>query len=207
MSGTGRSVRVGLTGGFGCGKSTVGAVFAGLGAKVVDADRLARDLLLPGTSFYDAVVREFGDGILDPGGRIDRRRLAAEVFRDPARRAALEKIVHPPVLAALREELSSGPPVRVAEVPLLYEAGAEGLFDLVVAVLAEPGRVADRVAAERLMSPAEIRARLESQIAPEEKARRADYVVCNNDSPEATRLQVERIYRELIRKIQPGGWQ
>jgi dephospho-CoA kinase len=207
MNGTGRSVKVGLTGGFGCGKSTVGAVFAGLGAKVVDADRLARDLLLPGTSVHDAVVREFGDGILDPGGRIDRRRLAAEVFRDPSRRTALEKIVHPPVLAALREELSSGPPVRVAEVPLLYEVGAAGLFDLVVAVLAEPGRVADRVAAERLMSRAEIRARLESQIAPEEKARRADYVVCNNDSPEATRLQVERIYRELIEKIQPGGLQ
>ncbi len=110
-------------------------------------------------------------------------------------------------MAALREELSSGPPVRVAEVPLLYEVGAAGLFDLVVAVLAEPGRVADRVAAERLMSRAEIRARLESQIAPEEKARRADYVVCNNDSPEATRLQVERIYRELIEKIQPGGLQ
>jgi len=196
----GHQLRVGLTGGFGCGKSTVAVLLAELGARVIDADRLAREVLEPGTPQHREALRVFGDGVLGSDGRIDRRALAGVVFTDPSRRRRLEEIVHPPVLAALRRELEKGQGIMVAEIPLLYETDTADLFDSIIAVVADRERIIDRVARSRGMTATEIRRRLDSQINTREKARRADFVIENNASPSLLRRQVKAVYDQLRKK-------
>ncbi|HOO78561.1 MAG TPA: dephospho-CoA kinase [bacterium] len=192
-----RAVRVGITGGFGVGKSTVAAIFGSLGAKVVDADAVARRLLRPGTAEYAAVAREFGPGIVGEGGEIDRRALAEKVFGREGELEKLNRILHPRVLSIMERELASGPEVRVGEVPLLYEAGAQDLFDCVVAVTAPDAAAAERVGSSRGLSLREIEARRRNQLDPSAKAARARYVVDNGGTREETVRQVQAIFREI----------
>jgi dephospho-CoA kinase len=169
-------LRVGLTGGIGAGKSTVATELAGLGAVVLDADRVARDVVAPGTAGLSAVVREFGDRMLAPDASLDRPALAAVVFADPVRRRALEAITHPLIAARTRELLAAVPPdaIVVHDVPLLVERRMGAGYHLVVVASApEPVRVA-RLVELRGMSATDARSRVAAQASDARRRAAAD---------------------------------
>lgn len=191
---------VGLTGGIGSGKSTVAARMAELGAVVIDSDRLARDVVAPGTEGLTEVVNTFGPGVLGPDGALDRAALGRIVFGDDAKRRALEAIVHPRVRARAGEIASAAPPdaVLVNDVPLLVEAGLAANYDVVVVVLAsEEIRIA-RLVAARGMDEGEIRARMAAQATDAERRAVADVVIVNEETPEHLRAAVDAAWRDEI---------
>jgi dephospho-CoA kinase len=192
-------LRIGLTGGIGSGKSTVAALLAQHGARVVDADRIAREVVEPGTPGLAAVVAEFGDGVLTPEGALDRPALAGLVFGDPAARARLDAVVHP-LVRARAAELVAGVPddaVVVQDVPLLVETGQAASFDLVLVVEADVDtRVARLV--ERGLTAADARARIASQATDEQRRAVADVVLRNDGDRAALAAQVERFWSEHV---------
>jgi dephospho-CoA kinase len=192
-------LRIGLTGGIGSGKSTVAALLAGRGAQVVDADRIAREVLEPGTPGLAAVVAEFGPGVVGPDGALDRAALASIVFGDPAARARLDGIVHPLVRARAAEAVAAAPAdaVVVQDVPLLVETGQAGSFDLVLVVEADPGtRVARLVG--RGLSADDARARMASQATDEQRRAVADVVLRNDGDRAALAAAVDRFWDERV---------
>lgn len=195
-------VRVGLTGGIGSGKSTVARLFAELGAHVIDADALAREVVEPGTAGLAAIVARFGDGVLAADGSLDRRALAAIVFTDAASRRDLDGIVHPLVRrrsAERRRRLAAEEPgaVVVEDVPLLYEAGLAGDMDLVVVVTA-PLEIRVERAVLRGMDADDVRARIAGQASDAERASIADVVLDNSGDEAALRRQVLDCWQERI---------
>jgi len=199
-------LRVGLTGGFACGKSTVAKMFADLGAQIIDADKIVHDLYEPGEETFQELVRRFGDEIVQqPSGRIDRARLASLAF-DGGRVEELNKIVHPAVIKRqeqwLREVGEKDPyAVAMVEAALIFEAGVKGRFDRIIVVTCKPTqkttRFAQRSGMPESVARADVERRSKAQISDEEKARRADYVIDNSHSLEETSHQVQRIYGEL----------
>ncbi|MCZ2837424.1 dephospho-CoA kinase [Modestobacter sp. VKM Ac-2985] len=192
-------LKIGLTGGIGSGKSTVAALLAERGAVVVDADRLAREVVAPGTPGLAAIVEEFGPDVLAEDGALDRAALAAVVFADPAARARLDAIVHPRVRARAAELAAAAPPgsVVVQDVPLLVETGQAGSFDLVLVVETDPEtRVARLV--DRGLSAADARARIASQATDDQRRAVADVVLRNDGAPEALAEQVQRFWTERV---------
>ena len=188
-----------MTGGIGSGKSTVAALLAERGASVVDADRIARAVLEPGTPGLAAVVAEFGDGVLTDDGALDRAALAAVVFADPAARARLDGIVHPLVRARAAELVAAAPAdaVVVQDVPLLVETGQAGSFDLVLVVEADPAtRVARLV--ERGLTADDARARMASQATDEQRRAVADVVLRNDGDRAELAAQVARFWAERV---------
>ncbi len=176
---------VGLTGGIGSGKSTVASLFAERGAVVIEADRLARDSVEPGTPGFASVVEAFGSDVVTPEGGLDRAALARIVFDDPERRRALEAIVHPEVARRFAEEVDrhrGTDDVVVYAVPLLVERGLAPAFDVVIAVSAPEEVRIDRVIAERGSDEAEVRARIGAQVGDAERAAVADVVIDNGGS-------------------------
>jgi dephospho-CoA kinase len=192
-------VRVGLTGGVASGKSTVSGLLRDLGAVVVDADALAREVLEPGTPGLAAVVAAFGPEVLDADGALDRARLGAVVFADPARRAALEDIVHPLVRARAHDLEEAAPPgsVVVHDIPLLVETGQAGAFDAVVVVDVPVEVQVERAVRDRGWSEDEARARIGAQASREERLAAATYVVDNAGTIEDLRQHVTEVFREL----------
>jgi dephospho-CoA kinase len=193
-------LRIGLTGGIGSGKSTVAALLAQRSAVVVDADRIAREVVEPGTPGLAAVVAEFGDGVLTAEGALDRPALAAVVFGDPAARARLDAVVHPLVRARAAELVEAAPPdaVVVQDVPLLVETGQAGSYDLVLVVETD---LETRVArlGERGLSAEDARARIASQATDEQRRAVADVVLRNDGDRAALEAQVERFWAEHVR--------
>jgi dephospho-CoA kinase len=195
-------VRIAVTGGIGSGKSAVTSRLAAHGAVVIDADALARDAVERGTPGLAAVVEEFGDGVLLPDGSLDRSALAAIVFTDAERRAALEAIVHPLVGRRSQELLDAVPPDGVVayDVPLLAESAHLGRvegFDVVVVVTAPlETRVARLVA--RGLSETDARARIAVQATDDERAAIADHVIDNSGDLEALDASVEELWRSLM---------
>ena len=192
-------LRIGLTGGIGSGKSTVAALLAERGARVVDADRIAREVVAPGTPGLAAVVAEFGPGVVAPDGSLDRPALAAVVFADPAARARLDGIVHPLVRARAAESIAAAPAdaVVVQDVPLLVETGQAGSYDLVLVVETdEEVRVARLV--ERGLSAEDARARIASQATDEQRRAVADVVLRNDGDRDALAAQVDRFWAERV---------
>lgn len=192
-------LRVGLTGGIGSGKSTVAALLARRGAVVVDADRIAREVVEPGTPGLAAVVEAFGDDVLAADGSLDRPALAAVVFADPEARARLDGIVHPLVRRRAAELLAGLPDdaVVVNDVPLLVETGQAGGYDLVVVVETDPGiRVARLV--ERGLPEDDARARIAAQATDEQRRAVADVVVDNRGTPEELAAAVDRLWADRI---------
>jgi dephospho-CoA kinase len=176
-------LKVGLTGNIASGKSTVAAVWRGLGATVVDADELARRAVLPGTPGHAAIREEWGDAVVGPDGDLDRAALRALVFADPQARARLEAIVHPAV-AALRDEAYAAAALRgervvVGEIPLLFEVGMAGDFDVVVLVDAPEEVRLMRMVGDRGMDPDEARRMMAAQMPAELKRAGADLVIEN----------------------------
>lgn len=194
---------IGLTGNIGVGKSTVLAYLASLGARTVDADRLAHEVMRPGGPAYDAVVSAFGPGILAPDGRIDRAKVAAIVFADPQALARLEAILHPAVIARVEEIVAKAvEPVIVVEAIKLLESGlAARLCDEVWVVVARPEVALARLAAQRGMSEAEARRRLANQMPEREKVAQATVVIDNSGPPEETQKQVEAAWQRIVKKI------
>lgn len=212
-------LRAGLTGGLGSGKSTVAAMFRLLGAHVIEADAIGREMMSPGHAVYDEIVRHFGREVVRADRLLDRRALANLAFRQN-RLAELNQIVHPPVIAAQQQwadALFAKDPdaVAIVESALIFEAERQGSapgwrrrFDRVILVTApielRVARYMERMAAEPgAASQAEIEAdarrRIAAQIPDGEKAALSDFVIHNDGPLEATRVQVERIYAELTR--------
>jgi dephospho-CoA kinase len=191
--------RVGLTGGVASGKSTVSAILAELGAVVIDADLLAREVVAPGTGGLAAVVEEFGPDVLGADGGLDRARIGALVFADPERRRALEAIIHPRVRARAAEIEAAAPPdaVVVHDIPLLAETGQAASFDAVVVVDVPVEVQVDRMVRIRGMSEADARARIAAQADRHTRLAIATYVVENAVSLDELRARVEEVYRTI----------
>ncbi|MET7797449.1 dephospho-CoA kinase [Streptomyces decoyicus] len=192
-------VKVGLTGGIGAGKSEVSRLLASYGAVIVDADKIAREVVEPGTPGLAAVVAEFGDGVLTPDGSLDRPKLGGIVFSDPEKLKALNAIVHPLVGARSAElEASAGPDaVVVHDVPLLTENGLAPLYDLVVVVDAAVGTQLDRLVRLRGMAEDEAKSRMAAQATREQRLAVADLVIDNDGPLEALEPQVRAAWERL----------
>ena len=194
-------LRVGLTGGIGCGKSVVAAMLREQGFLVLDADTLAHQLVEPGQPAYDDVLREFGKGVCDASGKIDRAKLAAIVFAEPAKLARLNQIVHPRVAEAQERQFTEWQRthprgVAVVEAALLVEAGAHNRLDRLVVVWCRPEQQIQRLR-ERGMSAEEAQRRIASQMPLEEKRRLAEFQIDCSGTIEDTRQQVERLAAQL----------
>src|SRR5215475_1139263 len=184
-------MRVGLTGGLGAGKSTVAALLAEHGALIIDADALAREVVRAGTSGFAAVVERFGPGVVRPDGELDRARLAEIVFADEAARDDLNGIVHP-LVGERSAELMAGAPagaVVVYDVPLLAENELAGGFDVVVVVEADLATRLRRLA-DRGLTEAQARARIDAQATDEQRRAVAHEVVRNDGDREQLAARV-----------------
>ncbi|MDW4916616.1 dephospho-CoA kinase [Streptomyces californicus] len=195
-------LKVGLTGGIGAGKSEVSRLLVERGAVLIDSDRIAREVVEPGTPGLAAVVEEFGPDILTAKGTLDRPALGALVFADDQRRAALNAIVHP-LVGARAAELERAAPedaVVVHDVPLLTENGLAPFYDLVVVVDASAETQLDRLVTLRGMTESDARARMSAQATREERRAVADLVVDNDGTHEALVEQVDAVWDELVRR-------
>ncbi|MFF7797278.1 dephospho-CoA kinase [Streptomyces olivaceus] len=198
-------LRVGLTGGIGAGKSEVSRLLVDCGAVLIDADRIAREVVEPGTPGLAAVVEAFGADVLTEDGRLDRPKLGSIVFADRERLAALNSIVHPLVgerSRALEEaaEAAAEDVVVVHDVPLLTENGLAPLYDVVVVVDADPATQLDRLVRLRGMSEQDARARMAAQATREQRREIADLVVDNDVPLEELRRRVREVWAELARR-------
>jgi dephospho-CoA kinase len=203
-------LRVGLTGGIGAGKSEVSRRLAGLGAALIDADAIAREVVAPGTPGLDAVVAAFGAGVLDPGGGLDRERLGEIVFADPAQLARLNAIVHPLVgqrMADLEGSASAAGAgsIVVHDVPLIAENSLANGFDLVIVVDAPAETRLDRLVRHRGMSREQARARMAAQASREQRLAIADIVIDNSGSLSDLDRQVRYAWSELSLRAAPKG--
>jgi dephospho-CoA kinase len=192
-------MRVGLTGGVASGKSTVSRMLADLGAVVIDADLLAREVVGRGTDGLDEVVAAFGPEVLTPAGDLDRPRLGAQVFADGTRRRLLEAIIHPRVRARAAEIEAAAPEgsVVVHDIPLLAETGQATAFDAVLVVDVPPELQVERMVRERGWSPEEADARIAAQATREERRAIATYVLDNTGTMEELRRRVSEVFAKL----------
>ena len=195
---------IGVTGGPGTGKSTVAGMLGELKAVVLDADRLAHEAMQPKKLAWRHVLRAFGEGIANPDGTINRKKLAARVFGDEAARRQLEAIVHPRVIRGVNERLerlrkNKRVHLVVLDVPLLVEAGMNGMVDALVVVTARSAVQRARLQA-RGWSEEEIKRRIGAQMDLSAKAALADYVVDTSEGIEATRTQVRALWLKLAER-------
>lgn len=193
-------MRVGLTGGVASGKSTVSAMLAELGAVVIDADLLAREVVEPGTDGLAEIVKAFGDGVLTPDGALDRPAMGALVFADEERRRTLEAIIHPRVRARGRElEAGAGPDdVVVHDIPLLAETGQASRFDAVLVVDVPVETQIERLVGLRGMTREEAEARVAAQATREERLAIATHVIVNTGTLEDLRRRVTEVFEEMV---------
>ncbi|WP_103531045.1 dephospho-CoA kinase [Streptomyces sp. SM11] len=196
-------LKVGLTGGIGAGKSEVSRLLVEYGAVLIDSDRIAREVVEPGTPGLAAVVEEFGPDVLTAEGTLDRPALGALVFADAERRAALNAIIHPLVgaRAAERERAAPEGAVVVHDVPLLAENGLAAFYDLVVVVDASAETQLRRLVTLRGMTESDARARMAAQATREQRRAIADLIVDNDGPLEALRPQVRTVWDELVRRV------
>ena len=189
---------IGLSGGIGSGKSTVAKMFGELGAVIIDADAIAREVLEPGQVGYESVLHAFGDSVLDSLGNIDRKKLAEIVFQDQSQLAALESIVHPAVIARvaqIRESLPNSA-VVVYDTPLLVEKQLQNQFDKVVIVVADETLRKERLL-DRGLEPLDIDARIANQATDSQRAQVADFVISNNESIDQLRDNVSQVWQQI----------
>ncbi|MGW7083026.1 dephospho-CoA kinase [Streptomyces sp. NPDC054871] len=195
-------LKVGLTGGIGAGKSEVSRLLVASGAVLIDADKIAREVVEPGTPGLAKVVEAFGQEILAPDGTLDRPKLGSVVFADPRKLAVLNSIVHPLVGArsAELEEAASEDAVVIHDVPLLAENGLAPLYDLVVVVDARPETQLDRLVRLRGMSEEDARARMAAQATREKRLEIADIVIDNDGPLEGLGQRVAVVWADLARR-------
>ena len=185
---------LGLTGGIATGKSTVGRFFESQGIPVVDADKGARQVMEPGQAAYHAVVKTFGQEILKDDGTIDRTRLGAIVFNDPAKLSKLNETVHSHVLNWIKEEkdklIKAGHPLVVLDIPLLYEIGFENEVDAVMVIYVDPETQLKRLMKRDNLSENEAKIRIAAQASIDSKAEKADIVIDNRGGIDETENQL-----------------
>jgi len=191
---------VALTGGIGSGKSTVGQIFAQLGATVIDSDQLARDVIERGSIGFNEVVAKFGDEILK-NGEIDRQILASLIFKDPAKRSELEQITHPLIRKALAKVVSSALPdsIVINQIPLLVESNHDYKFDHIITVSASESIRSERLI-KRGLTNEQIKQRLQAQATDQMREDIADSVIVNEKSEQEITDQVEKIWEQLLSK-------
>jgi dephospho-CoA kinase len=194
-------LKVGLTGGIASGKSTVASLLRDRDCQVLEMDPLGHELLEPGQSAYDEVIREFGNGILGPGDKVDRARLGAMVFSDAAKRERLNQILHPRILQVVRQWFSAldrpgGPDLAFAEAALIIEAGFQKELDKLIVCWARPDQQLARLM-ERGMPRDQATLRIAAQMPAEEKRALADEVIDCSGSFEETERQVDLVFAKL----------
>ncbi len=194
-------LKIALTGGPGSGKTTVARMFRELGAQVLDADEVAREVVSPGGAAWEELRREFGPAYFQEDGSLNRAKLAELVFGDPEARRRLNAIIHPRVTRELARRLADlaaqGLRLVMVEVPLLFEVGLEKNYDLVIVVDAGEDEQIERLTARDGRPPEEARGIVGAQWPLAAKKARADFVVDNRDSLEKTRRQVKKLWQRL----------
>jgi len=191
---------VALTGGIGSGKSTVGQIFAQLGATVIDSDQLARDVMERGSIGFNEVVAKFGDEILK-NGEIDRQILASLIFKDPAKRSELEQITHPLIRKAFAKVVSSASPdsIVINQIPLLVESSHDYKFDHIITVSASESIRSERLI-KRGLTNDQIKQRMGAQVTDQMREAIADSVIVNEKNEQELTDQVETIWEQLLSK-------
>lgn len=201
-------ILVGLTGGVATGKSTVAAMFKRCGAIVIDADELAREVVTPGKPAWKEIVKTFGKGVLNPDRTINRQTLGAIVFRHPAKRHALERIIHPRVAheqARLTRQAARNNPntVVIYDVPLLFEGGIDKRVDTTIVVTADRDTQIARLKKRNGLSRAEAIRRIRSQMPLTKKRRLADYVLNGTMQKNDLFRQIARLFKQFQATFQP----
>jgi dephospho-CoA kinase len=204
-----RIISVGLTGGIACGRTTVCAILARLGACVIDMDDLAHALVAPGGEAVSKVAEAFGDRVSDARGGIDRKVLGAIVFHDPARRAELEAILHPMIRAESEKIIgefarSRGRGIAVTDAALLVETGAYRRYDRLVVVVCDPRLQLRRLMARDSLAEEEARARIAAQAPLEEKLKVADHVIDTSGTLAETEARAHEVYALLLDELDRG---
>jgi dephospho-CoA kinase len=194
-------LKIGLTGGIASGKSTVASLLRGHGCDVLEMDPIGHEFLEPGQAAYDEVAREFGREILTPSGAIDRSKLAAVIFADPAKRQLLNAILHPRILNVVRKwfavlDRPGGPPFAVAEAALILEAGYQKELDRIIVCWCRPEQQLQRLE-ERGFSPEQAQARISAQMPMDEKRKLADDVIDCSQSLRQTQQEVDALIARL----------
>jgi dephospho-CoA kinase len=193
--------RVALTGGIATGKSHVRARFESLGVPTIDSDTLARIAVAPGSAGLSAVVRRFGVDVCEPEGTLNRKKLATIVFTDEEARRDLEHIIHPYVRHATEAWFASLDPLvpfAVADIPLLFEAGREGEFDVVIVTACEPATQLQRLMSRDHLTQAEAAQRIAAQWPLDRKIARADYVIRTDETVDETNRQIDAVASQLL---------
>ena len=194
-------LRVALTGGIATGKSHVRRRFEALGFDTIDSDTLVHEALGPRTPATASVAHRFGNEVIAADGSVDRRRLGERVFADQQARGDLERLLHPPVYAAISEWFAArdraGTLLGIADIPLLYETGHEGDFDAVIVVACDPDEQVRRVVARDELSADAARLRVAAQIPIGDKVGRADHVIWTSGTLEETDRQVDELFKTL----------
>jgi dephospho-CoA kinase len=193
---------VGLTGGIGCGKTTVANLFASRGVAIVDADQVARDVVLPESEGFAAVVQAFGPDVVAPDGTLDRKKLGAVVFADENRRRELNQLLHPRIAAESAARLAAitaeGHGFALYDAALLVENGIHRAMGALIVVTAQPEVQRARVMARDAITRAEVDARIAAQLPLAQKVAAATFVVDNSDGLERLRTRVADLYAELV---------
>ncbi len=199
---------VGLTGGIGSGKTTVSGLLAERGAVVVDADAIVRDLQQPGQPVLAAMVARFGEGILRPGGALNRPALRHRILEEPGARAALEAIVHPAVAARRAAQIEAaeagGAAIIVSDIPLLFEVADPTDFDQVVLVDAPEAVRRDRLVRLRGIDPAEADRLIATQMPSAAKRARSHHVIDNDGSEAELEASARAVWQQLAARAGPG---
>lgn len=189
---------IGVTGNIACGKSLVLRVLADLGAETIDADRVAHAVMAPGSTVAETVIAAFGEGIRGADGGIDRRKLAPLVFGDPSKLELLDRLTHPPTVAAIRDLVArSDRPVVVVDAIKLFEAGVADDCDEAWVVTCTPEQQLERLMLRNGFSREEALRRIAAQPPQEEKTPRADRIIDNSGTEEETAEQVRAAWRSL----------
>lgn len=199
----------GLTGGIACGKSTVAGFFRELGVEIIDTDQVARDVVAPGTPGLEAIIKEFGEGILGADGALDRKALGAIVFNDAEKRAALERITHPLIgaegmrrILALQE---SDAPYLLYEAALLVEGGSYKNFSGLIVVTTTEERQLELLMKRDGAGREDALARIRAQLALSEKEKLADWVIRNTGDLNLLRQSVNDVHSSIIESIEGGS--
>lgn len=194
--------KIGLTGNIGTGKSTVSWMFGELGVPVLDADEIAHEALKPQSAVWKAVYERYGGAILLEDGTANREAIARIVFQDPEERKFLESQIHPHVKREIEKRMADlgrdGQPFAIAEIPLLYEARWENLFDAVIVVRCNEEQEIERCEQKFGMSREEVLLRLGAQYPLERKVEHADVVIDNDGPLEETSVQVKRLHKDMV---------
>lgn len=196
---------VGLTGSIATGKSTVSEMFRRKGAEIIDADQIAREVVEPGTEGLERIAREFGPGILDDEGKLNRERLGARIFQNPAEREKLNRLLHPLIVDCMRAKTEKikkekDPDLLIWDVPLLIEGNLTQWVEAVILVYTPKEIQLERLMKRNALSKEEAEKRILAQMDIEEKKKYADYMIDNRGTLSETERQVDQLWKQLISK-------